>query len=148
MGAIFASLDKDDDVITVGLNRAVDVLARKAASVRQLGAHPGDKEAVLVRKGRFGPYAQHGNKVANLPREVAMDDVTLEQAVALLAEKGKLLKPRGFAARKGKTSKAAPAASAEAKPAKAAAPKKAAPAKKPAAKKKAPAKKPAAKAKS
>jgi len=146
MGAIFASLDKDDDVITVGLNRAVDVLARKAASVRQLGAHPGDKEAVLVRKGRFGPYAQHGNKVANLPREVAMDDVTLEQAVALLAEKGKLLKPRGFAARKGKTAKAAPA---EAKPAKAAAAKKAAApkaaAKKTAAKKKAPAKKPAAK---
>jgi DNA topoisomerase-1 len=101
---------------------------------------------VLVRKGRFGPYVQHGNTVANLPRELTMDDITLEQAVALLAEKGKTLKPRGFVARKGAKAapKAAAAKSAEPKVAKAPAPKKAA-AKKPVAKKKAAAKKPAAK---
>jgi DNA topoisomerase-1 len=93
-GGIFASLDKDDDILVVGLNRAMDVLARKRASVRALGPHPADKEPVLVRKGRFGPYFQHGNKVANLPRDLDMEEATLEQAVALLAEKGKLLKPR------------------------------------------------------
>jgi DNA topoisomerase-1 len=102
MGGVFASLDRDDDVLSVGLNRAVDVLAKKLASVRTLGPHPADKEPVLVRKGRFGPYFQHGNTVANLPRDLAMDDATLEQAVALLAEKGKALKPRG----KGKAKKA------------------------------------------
>jgi DNA topoisomerase-1 len=144
MGAIFASLDRDDDVVTVGLNRAVDVLARKQASVRQLGAHPKDKEAVLVRKGRFGPYAQHGSMVANLPRDVAMDDVTLEQAVALLAEKGKALKPRGGARKGGRAAKAAPAKAESADTAKAVAPKKGATPKKPA-KKKAAARKPAAK---
>jgi DNA topoisomerase-1 len=105
MGGVFASLDRDDDVLVVGLNRAVDVLARKLASVRALGPHPADKEPVLVRKGRFGPYAQHGNMVANLPRDVTMDDVTLAQAVELLAGKGKLLKPRG--GRRGKPAKAA-----------------------------------------
>jgi DNA topoisomerase-1 len=94
MGGIYASLDKDDDVLAVGLNRAVDVLARKLASVRALGPHPADQEPVLVRKGRFGPYFQHGNRVANLPRDLVMDDATLEQAVAQLAEKGKALKPR------------------------------------------------------
>ena len=73
-------------MLVVGLNRAVDLLARKLASVRALGPHPADREPVLVRKGRFGPYAQHGNRVANLPRDVAMDDITLLQAVALLAE--------------------------------------------------------------
>ena len=145
MGGVFASLDKDDDVLVVGLNRAIDVLARKLASVRTMGGHPKDKEPVLVRKGRFGPYVQHGNTVATLPRELTMDDITLEQAVALLAEKGKILKPRGFAARKG--AKAAPksvaAKSDKPKLAKAAAAEKPA-AKKPAVKKKPVAKKAAA----
>jgi DNA topoisomerase I len=100
MGAIFGSLDKDDDVLALGLNRAVDLLAKKMASVRNIGAHPGDKDIVTVRKGRFGPYVQHGKTVANLPRGVAMEDITLGEAVALLAEKGKALKPKG--GRKGK----------------------------------------------
>ncbi|MCX7378127.1 MAG: type I DNA topoisomerase [Alphaproteobacteria bacterium] len=139
MGGVFASLEKDDDVLVVGVNRAVDLLAKKLASVRTLGPHPKDKEPILVRKGRFGPYAQHGNTVANLPRDMTMDDMTLADAVALLAEKGKALKPRGGMKKgaKARTAKAAPAAEAAA-PAKKAAPKKAA-ARKPAAKAKKPA---------
>jgi DNA topoisomerase I len=102
MGAVFGSLDRDDDVLALGLNRAVDLLAKKMASVRTIGPHPGDKELVTVRKGRFGPYVQHGKTVANLPRGVAMEDVALDDAVALLAQKGKALKPRGAGRRKGK----------------------------------------------
>ena len=139
MGSIYASLDKDDDVLSVGLNRAVDVMAKKLDSVRSLGPHPADKEPVMVRKGRFGPYAQHGLRVANLPRDLSMDDMTLESAVALLAEKGKVLK-----AKPGQKKKAAPAKAAKAP--KASAPKLPAEkaAKKPGAKKVA-AKKPGAK---
>ncbi|MGE4043788.1 MAG: type I DNA topoisomerase [Acetobacteraceae bacterium] len=106
MGAIFGSLDRDDDVLSIGLNRAVDLVARKMASVRTLGSHPSDKELISVRKGRFGPYVQHGKTVANLPRGVAMEDVTLDEAVTLLAEKGKPLKPRGAAGRKGRAAAA------------------------------------------
>jgi DNA topoisomerase I len=102
MGAVFGSLDRDDDVLALGLNRAVDLLAKKMASVRTIGPHPGDKELVTVRKGRFGPYVQHGKTVANLPRGVGMEDVALDDAVALLAQKGKALKPRGAGRRKGK----------------------------------------------
>jgi DNA topoisomerase I len=123
MGSVFGSLDRDDNVLALGLNRAVDLIAKKMASVRTLGTHPKDKEFVAVRKGRFGPYVQHGQTVANLPRGTSMDDVTLDEAVALLAEKGKTLKPRGFAARKGrgkasaKAKSAATPASAPARPA-------------------------------
>ena len=67
MGPIYASLDKDDDVLAVGLNRAVVLLAKKLDSVRLLGEHPKGGE-VKVRKGRFGPYVQHGSTVANLPK--------------------------------------------------------------------------------
>jgi len=113
MGSVYASLDKDDDVLSVGLNRAVDVMAKKLDSVRSLGPHPADKAPVMVRKGRFGPYAQHGLRIANLPRDVAMEDMTLDDAVALLAEKGKVLKAkpgqkpkRAAAAKAPKTAKA------------------------------------------
>jgi DNA topoisomerase-1 len=148
MGALFGSMDKDDDVLSIGINRAVDLIAKKMASVRTLGEHPKDKALVAVRKGRFGPYVQHGQTVANLPRGTAMDDVTLAEAVTLLAEKGKTLKPRGAAARKGRAkaktgvkagaaaAPAAPRAAPRAKAARKAAPKKAA-AKKAAVKKKA-----------
>jgi DNA topoisomerase-1 len=111
MASVFASLDKDDDVLAVGLNRAVDVLAKKLASVRSMGAHPKDNEPVTIRKGRFGPYVQHGQTVANLPRDVMMEDMTMEEAVALLAEKGKVLK-----AKPGAKKKAAPAKKAKAAP--------------------------------
>jgi DNA topoisomerase-1 len=103
MGSIFASLDKDDDILAIGLNRAVDVIGRKMASVRVIGAHPKDGTDIQVRKGRFGPYVQHGQTVANLPKNVTMEEIGLAEAVALLAEKGKQLKP------KGKNGKAAPA---------------------------------------
>ncbi|MCH4090186.1 type I DNA topoisomerase [Acetobacter sp.] len=107
MGAIYGSLDKDDDVLTVGLNRAVDALAKKIASIRNLGSHPKDGEPVMVRKGRFGPYVQHGQVVANLARGESMDDVTLEGALELLVEKGKPLKPKGKAGAKKTTKTAA-----------------------------------------
>ncbi len=100
MGAVYGSLDRDDDVLTVGINRAVDLLAKKMANIRTLGLHPSDKQPVAVRKGRFGPFVQHGATVANLPRGTTMEEVTLADALALLAEKGKQLKPRGAAARK------------------------------------------------
>jgi DNA topoisomerase-1 len=94
MGAVFASLDRDDDVLSVGLNRAVDALAKKLESVRTLGAHPADKEPVVVRKGRFGPYVQHGTTVANLPKDVGMDEIGFDDALSLLSTKGKTLKPK------------------------------------------------------
>ena len=152
MGAIFASLDRDDDVLHIGLNRAMDLIGKKQDSIRSLGDHPKDGAPVAARKGRFGPYAQWGNVVANLPRNVELADVTLDQAVALLAEKGKVIVPKG---KKGAAKKPAAKAKAKAEPAVKAAKAKAEPAvkaakPKPPAKAKTPAKpkaKPAAKAK-
>jgi DNA topoisomerase-1 len=142
MGSVYGSLDRDDDVLSVGINRAVDVLAKKLAGVRTVGAHPKDGEPVMVKRGRFGPYLQHGSLVANLPRNIAMEDVALDEAVALLSEKGKPLKPkagakgrkggratRAKAADAGKESGAAPQPARKSAPSKAA-PKKAAPKKK------------------
>ena len=123
MGAIFASLDRDDDVLHIGLNRAMDLIGKKQESIRSLGPHPKDGETVVARKGRFGPYAQWGKMVANLPRGAELTEFTLDQAVALLAEKGKVLVPKGKKGGKKPAAKAkppappkAPAVKAKAKP--------------------------------
>jgi DNA topoisomerase-1 len=153
MGALSKSLDRDDDPLTIGLNRAVDLMANAKPRGVTLGEHP-KGGIVEVRRGRFGPYLMHGTRVANLPRGTEMEAVTLEEGIAILAEKGKELPPlKGRGGKKAPAKKAAPKKAEAAAPAvaKAAPTKKAAPAKKPGAKKpaakKAPAKKPAAKTK-
>ncbi|HEV7263841.1 MAG TPA: type I DNA topoisomerase [Falsiroseomonas sp.] len=153
LGNVYQSLEPGDDVLALGMNRAMELLAKARAKVRLVGQHPKDGVPVEIRKGRFGPYAMHGKTIANLPRGMEMEEATLDEAVKLLAEKGKELPPRGQKGAKGKA-KSAPrkaAPNGEAKPPAAAKrPAAAAPAvKKPAAKKaparKAGAKKPAAK---
>jgi len=162
VGSIFQSLEPGDDVLSLGMNRAMELLAKARAKVRSLGPHPKDGVSVEIRKGRFGPYAQHGKMVANLPRNLAMEEATLDEVVALLAEKGKELKPKAGARGKAAPKRGAKASGAAAPPAarapaarkaparKAATttkPQPAAAAKKPATKK-APAKKPATRGKS
>ncbi len=88
MAAKFASLGRDDEVLSVGLNRAVVLLAEsKAKGARELGAHPRDGKPVTVRSGRYGPYVAHGTIRASLPRGTEADAATLDQAVALIAAK-------------------------------------------------------------
>jgi DNA topoisomerase-1 len=151
LGNVYQSLEPGDDVLVLGMNRAMELLAKARAKVRLVGTHPKDGAAVEIRKGRFGPFAMHGKTVANLPRGMEMEAATLDAVVTLLAEKGKELPPRGGAAsRKSNGAKGKKAAAkkeaptAETKPAaQRSAPAKKASAKKPPARK-AVAKKPAA----
>jgi DNA topoisomerase-1 len=105
-GRVYKNLPKDDDVLSIGINRAVDLLAdarpaRTAAlPVRSLGAHPDDGAAVDIFAGRYGPYVRHGAVMATLPKGAAIEDVTLAQAVALLAAKATRAPAKGGAAKK------------------------------------------------
>ncbi len=83
----FVSLTPDDDVLSVGINRAVDLLAAAQLKAgRTLGEHPNGGE-IELKRGRFGSYIEHKKLRASLPRGTEMSDVTLEQAIALLKEK-------------------------------------------------------------
>jgi DNA topoisomerase-1 len=94
---VYANLPSADEVFEVGVNRAVALLAEKRAGARggragptalkELGAHPQDGEPVRVLSGRYGPYIKHGATNANVPRGTDPQAVTMEQAVALLAER-------------------------------------------------------------
>ncbi|HKQ54662.1 MAG TPA: type I DNA topoisomerase [Methyloceanibacter sp.] len=92
----YASLGTPEDVFEIGLNRAVSLLAEKAASSRgrrgasvlkELGEHPELGGKVQVLTGRYGPYVKHGKINATLPRDREPEQVTLDEAVALVAAK-------------------------------------------------------------
>jgi len=126
----YANLESPEDVFTVGINRAVDILAEKkargfqrpkAGALKDLGAHPAGGGSIQVMKGRYGPYVKFGKINATLPRDKDPESLTMEDALALLAEREAKSPAKGKAA----TKKAAPKKKAPArKQAKKAAPKK------------------------
>ncbi len=105
----YANLESVEEVFTVGLNRAVTLIAEKqriggrgsAKSLKDLGAHPSDGEPVFVMDGRYGPYVKHGKTNATLPRGTDPQNVTMETAVELIAAKA-AAGPRKRGTRKSK----------------------------------------------
>jgi DNA topoisomerase-1 len=119
----YANLKDVDEVFTIGMNRAVEVLAQKAAGrggrggtrataepLRALGDHPSGG-AISVMPGRYGPYVKWEKVNATLPKDATPETVTLEAAIALIdakAPKGKARpksasKPKAAAKPKPKT---------------------------------------------
>jgi DNA topoisomerase-1 len=92
-GDIYKSLPKDDDVLTIGLNRAVSLLAepgkggRTRQPARSLGDHPEDGKPVTIHDGRFGPYVQHGAVRATIAKTDDAATITLERAIELIVAK-------------------------------------------------------------
>ena len=98
-GKTYANLGKDDDVLTIGGNRAIDLIVAKesgltgrrfgggeAPAAKALGDHPAGG-AIALRAGRYGPYVNHGKINATLPKDADPTTFTLEEAIALLAAK-------------------------------------------------------------
>ncbi|MGA0394507.1 MAG: topoisomerase C-terminal repeat-containing protein, partial [Rhodospirillales bacterium] len=87
----YVSLKGDDDVLTIGLNRAVTLIADapKKEPPKEVAKHPDDGKPITIRTGRYGPYLQHGTLRAALPKDKSEDDITLEIALELLAAKAK-----------------------------------------------------------
>jgi DNA topoisomerase-1 len=124
-GKSYASLETGDDVLHVGLNRAVTLLAEKqlkgprgrrfgADPGRSLGDHPDKGGSIVVKNGRYGPYVSHDGVNATLPSDMTPETITLEQAVPLIdarAERGggkKMPAKRRSAPRKAAPRKTAP----------------------------------------
>jgi len=114
----YANLESVEEVFTVGINRAVTVIAEKKsrgpgarskpAALKELGEHP-DGGAITVRDGRFGPYVNHGKVNATLPKGTDPQSLTLEQAIELINAKAGSSKsaPKKAAAKKAPAKKAA-----------------------------------------
>jgi DNA topoisomerase-1 len=97
-GKTYANVGGADDVLTIGANRAIDLIVQKESGAggsrfsrasepgRSLGDHP-DGGAVTVKSGRFGPYVNWGKINATIPRAVDPASLTLEQALEMIAAK-------------------------------------------------------------
>ena len=87
----FASLKSNDEMWTVAIEEAVALLDAKAAgkrlSLKELGKHPESGEDVAVMSGRYGPYVTDGTTNATLPKGTEPEEIDLEEAVTMLAEK-------------------------------------------------------------
>jgi DNA topoisomerase-1 len=119
------SLTSEEDLLTVTIEQAKELFAQPkprgrgraaaAAPLRELGDDPSSKKPVVVKEGRFGPYVTDGETNASLRKGDTVEEITIERAAELLAER----RERAPAPKKATTRKA---------------PAKKAPAKKPAAK--------------
>ncbi len=89
----YRSLKKEDNVLTVNLERALQIFAepklgrggrRRAAPLRALGKHPQDETPIELFDGPYGPYVKCGKINASLPKEKKPEDLSLEEAVQLI----------------------------------------------------------------
>ena len=92
----YANLRDPDDVFEIGMNRAVELLAEKRARgggraaakpLKELGEHPEEGGAVNVMEGRYGPYVKWNKVNATIPKETPPEDVDMDMAVQLIAER-------------------------------------------------------------
>src|SRR5215510_1055536 len=112
-GKTYANLEEGDDVLTIGLNRAVTLIAEKKANPKKgrrfgadpgkvLGEHPDQGGPVVVKNGRYGPYVSHNGINATIPADKAPEAITLTESVVLLDARADQLssQPRRAAGRK------------------------------------------------
>jgi DNA topoisomerase-1 len=94
-GKTFANIGADEDILTVGLNRAVTLIEEKKANPgkgrrfgadpgRQIGEHPDKGGMIVAKNGRYGPYVSHDGVNANLPNDETPESITLDEAAALI----------------------------------------------------------------
>jgi DNA topoisomerase-1 len=123
-GKVYKNIAQEE-LLTIGLNRAVALLAEaraprargKPEPLRVLGSHPATGDPVQVFSGRYGPYVSHAKVYATLPKDVKPEEVTLETALQLLAAREAKAPAKGAAKRKraAKSAPTAPAAKGAAK---------------------------------
>ncbi|MCO5141820.1 MAG: type I DNA topoisomerase [Oligoflexia bacterium] len=95
----FRSLKKEDNVLTVDLERAMELFSqpkgrgRGSKVVRAIGEHPETKSPVDILEGPYGLYIKHGKSNATLPKDKKVEEVTMQEALALLAEREASKKP-------------------------------------------------------
>jgi DNA topoisomerase-1 len=121
-GGTYCSLKGDDDVLAIGLNRAVALLAEapargRAPAGKPLGDHPEDGKPVTLHSGRYGPYVKHGRVFASLPKGTESESATLDMAVELLAAKAAKSKTKKPAKKKKASGKRKSAPKKQATPA-------------------------------
>ena len=102
----YARLQSTVEVFETGMNSAVVKLAEALANpgrgrgaarapLKELGKHPRTEAEIKLMEGRFGPYVTDGTTNATLPKSIAPDALTLEEAAQLIDARAALGPPKG-----------------------------------------------------
>ncbi|MBD2510726.1 type I DNA topoisomerase [Nostoc muscorum FACHB-395] len=102
-GKDYRSLKAADNVLTISLERALELLSepkkgrsstnsKSKAALRELGPHPEDAETINIYDGPYGPYIKHGKTNVSIPEGQTVEDITLTEALNLLAAKASTAK--------------------------------------------------------
>ena len=86
----FASIPKDEDVLSIKLPRALELIQKKEFKnrpLREVGEHPETGDPIQIFDGRYGPYVKHGKTNASLQGEQTPENLTMEEALKLLADR-------------------------------------------------------------
>ena len=91
-GKTTRSVIAPDSILDLSLNRAVEILATEktkagARVIKELGIDPKTQMAIEIKDGRYGAYVTDGKINATLPKETTSDEVTLDIALQLIADK-------------------------------------------------------------
>lgn len=94
-GKTYANIGRDDDVLEIGANRAIDLIVAKETGAggrrgggepgRELGTDPVSGKTIVVKAGKYGPYVTDGVTNATLPKGVEADHFALDEALVILA---------------------------------------------------------------
>ena len=94
-GADSRSLESEEQLLTVTLDEALAIYAEPKRGrgrpttppLRELGVDPVSGKPVVIKEGRFGAYITDGTTNVTVPRGEAIEDMTPERAIELLADK-------------------------------------------------------------
>ncbi|MCC9203980.1 type I DNA topoisomerase [Arthrobacter sp. zg-Y769] len=89
------SIGSEEEIFTITLEQALEIYSQPkqrggrqaAAPLAEFGADPVSEKPIVVKDGRFGPYITDGITNITVPRSTAIEELTREQAIELLAEK-------------------------------------------------------------
>ena len=123
-GKTYANIGADEDILSIGLNRAVTLIEEKKANPgkgrrgadpgKELGEHPQKGGKIVAKNGRYGPYVSHDGVNANLPNDKTPDTITLDEAAALIDARAE--KTGGSSARRKRPARGAATATKAAAP--------------------------------
>ena len=88
-----ARLENVEDIFTIGLNRAITLIADakpgriSSSLIKDLGEHPEDKKPVRIMKGQYGPYIKYKSLNATIPEEKDPTEITMEEALILIEKR-------------------------------------------------------------
>ena len=112
-----ATLETPEDIFTIGINKAVTMIAeakpgrRSSNEIKTIGEHPEDKKPIKIMKGSYGPYVKYKTINATIPDDKDPESITMEEALDLIekrleydaSKKGKTLKKKPLKKEKKKS---------------------------------------------